>query len=143
MTGFGPLATGSGPLVTVVAGLLAAALLVVAITIGYVVNRDATARGVDDPARVLLTAGAILLPVLVVPAYALLTRRLGARTTPASDAELVLAWGAVTLFAAVIAGALLSPPDPVTQLWYVAGLVVVFGLVGLVPLARRGVVGAG
>lgn len=135
--------TDLGPLVTVVAGFLAVVLLAVAVAIGYVVNRDAAARGVDGPARFLLTAGAIILPILVLPAYALLTRRLGARTTPASDAELVLAWGAVTLFAAVIAGALLSPPDPVTQLWYVAGLVVVFGLVGLVPLARRGVVGAG
>ena len=130
--------TPLGPGGVVVAGVLAIALLASVVAIGYVINRDAAARGMGGLARTLLTAGAIFVPFLVVPIYAVFTRRLGARTTSASRTELVVAWGALTVIVAVIAGTILSPPDPVTQLLYVAGLVVVFGLVGLVPLIRRG-----
>ncbi len=135
--------TGPGPLGAILVGVLAVGLLAATVAIGYVVNRDAAARGVEEPARFLITGGVVLLPILVVPAYALLTHRLGTRATPATRVELILAWGALTLVVAVIVGAIVSPPDPVRQLAYVVALAVVFGLAGLVPLVRRGALGSG
>ncbi|SNR26082.1 hypothetical protein [Halorubrum vacuolatum] len=123
----------------VLAGVLAILLLASVVAIGYVLNRDAAARGMGGLARTFLTAAAIFVPFLVVPVYAVFTRWIGARRKPASRTELLLAWGALTVVVAVIAGTILSPPDPVSQLLYVGGFAVVFGLVGLVPLIRRGV----
>ena len=81
------------------------------------ISRDARARDSDQPGTWAL-AVVVALP-LALPYYAYsvsLTQRLGARATPPDHIDRLLATWANGCLGAILAGSVLAPPDPFSQL---------------------------
>ncbi|WP_435094888.1 hypothetical protein [Halorubrum sp. N11] len=133
-----PLQTGADTSNGLLAGAIGLALLVSAVAIVAVVSRDAAARGVSEPRRSLLSVGAALFPVPVFAAYILFASRIGERGEPVPRVDRIAGWLAASAGIAVLNGALFSPPDPVTQLRYAAGLFVALAVLLYIPAFRRG-----
>ncbi|MBZ6496455.1 hypothetical protein [Natrinema longum] len=93
----------------------------------YAIGTDANARGANGIAWAMF---AILLLPIAIPAYGAYRTRLPARDEPPGSTERRLGAFGIGTTTAFVVSALVSPPDPFTQLLYVVPLVVVF-----VPLA--------
>jgi len=132
------LQTGPDTSNILLAGVVGLALLASAVAIVAVVSRDAAARGVSKPRRWLIGVGAALFPVPVFVAYILFRisdrRACGAGTPNRPDRRLARRQRSDL-------GPRrrdLSPPDPVTQLRYAAGLFVALAALFYIPTFRRG-----
>lgn len=114
------------PLATVALVVVAAGAVSGALALGSWITRDARARGSDAPRW--WAAFAVLSGIGLAAYLATVGRR--ARSTPATVGErLARNWAAVVVVAFVV-GATLPPPDPVSQVLWVAPM-----LVGGAPIA--------
>jgi len=132
------LQTGPDTSNILLAGVVGLALLASAVAIVAVVSRDAAAQGVSKPRRWLIGVGAALFPVPVFVAYILFASRIGERAEPVPRIDRIAGWLAASAAISVLGGAILSPPDPVTQLRYAAGLFVALAALFYIPTFRRG-----
>jgi sec-independent protein translocase protein TatC len=89
------------------------------VSLGYWAAADATARGSSRPRLVALTT---VIPPFGLHYYLFQRRKLGARQHPPSRRErLAMTWTAAGVTAFGL-GAVVSPPDPFTQIRYFLGL---------------------
>jgi hypothetical protein len=88
-------------------------VLATAVALGYAVYLDATAREAPQAAGLGVAAGILAMPV--VPLYLLGRGRLGDRDSPERTERLTRTVALGGLLTVVLA-AVVSPPDPVTQL---------------------------
>jgi cell division protein FtsW (lipid II flippase) len=99
----------------------------------YTVAADAKARGSDA----WLSWGITAVFVPFGPGLYLLYRsQIGERTASLTDRERLAGTGSITFLVAFVSGAVLSPPDPFTQLLYTALSVPVGLLVGYLLVWR-------
>jgi hypothetical protein len=126
------------PVVPAVSLVAVLALATVALTVGslaYWVRADADARGFQRPDRIAAWA------VLVSPHllyYLAVTRRNGERTDPLGRGEHVAGTLALASVTALLVGAVVSPPDPFTQVRYWLGGTAALLPVAYVALSRQG-----
>lgn len=97
--------------------------------------RDARARGSDSPS----TWGGLCgwIPILLI-VYLLYRPRIGGRTEPAGRRERLAGSIGLGFLLSFLAGAVLSPPDPFSQLLWFAGSAPLGVLVGYLLVWRRG-----
>jgi len=104
-----------GPFDWLLLAFVAAVWFSLVVSLGYWAAADATARGSSRPRLVALTT---VVPPFGLPYYLFRRRKLGPRQRPPSRRErLAVTWTAAGVTAFVL-GALVSPPDPVTQVRY-------------------------
>jgi hypothetical protein len=95
----------------------------------YAIHTDATQRDVPGSYPTFWAIGATVIPFIIVPLYVYYAPRLGERSEPRTAAEWWSIWLAGTATTTLVAAALLSPPDPFTNLIVWATLFVPVGVV--------------
>jgi sec-independent protein translocase protein TatC len=122
------------PAVSLVAVLAVASFALTVASLAYWVRADASARGLERPGR-LSTWVVLFAPFLLY--YVAVTRRNGERTRPLGRAEHVAGTLAVASVTALLVGAAISPPDPLSQVRYWLGGTVAVLPVAYVALSRQ------
>lgn len=118
----------------VLVGVVATVLVLGLLSLFYTVATDAKARG--SGAWISWGVTAVFVPF--GPALYLLYRsQIGERTASLTRRERLAGTGTVVFLIAFTGGAVLSPPDPFTQLWY-AALSLPVGLLAGYLLVWRG-----
>jgi len=119
----------------VLAGVTFLAYLVGLLTIGYWVFRDARERGSDGSSSWAIAAA--LFPLMLV-VYVFYRSRIGERGQHADQRERAAGSYIVGFLLAFVSGALLSPPDPFSQLLWFVGALPVGLLVGYLLVWQDG-----
>jgi sec-independent protein translocase protein TatC len=123
------------PAVSLVAVLALATVALTVASLAYWVRADASARELERPGR-LSTWVVLFAPFLLY--YVAVTRRNGERTRPLGRAEHVAGTLALASVTALLVGAVVSPPDPFTQVRYWLGGTAALVPVAYVALSRQG-----
>jgi sec-independent protein translocase protein TatC len=116
------LQTGLGAPTLALAAAVALAVVGAYAALVYWVYSDATARGSERPGAWAFAVAAFA-PVLLV--YLLRRGAVGDRTDPETDRERLARVLATAVLLSWVVTAVLSPPDPVTQLYYAGGAIAV------------------
>lgn len=119
----------------VLAGVVLLAYLVGLLAIGYWVYRDARERGSDGPSSWALAAALVPLMLAVYVAY---RSRIGERSHRSDRPERAAGSYVVGFLFAFVSGAMLSPPDPFSQLLWFVGALPVGLIVGYLLVWQNG-----
>jgi len=114
MFGVGPL---GDTLLTLVVGLLGVLALAATLAIAWVVFGDAQARGISEGTATVWAAGVAVIPLPVLPLYVLSVVRARERNDPLAHGDRWLLWLFCSVGLSFVGSALVSPPDPFTQLF--------------------------
>lgn len=121
--------TGRG--VLGVAGALVAVLaLVTAIGMSRVIARDAQERGISEGTATAWAAGVAYLAPFAAPVYLVRVVRSRRRETPLSTRDRWVVWLFCSLVVSFVAAAVVTPPDPFSQM---------LALLAIFPLSALGV----
>lgn len=107
---------GGGPL-SLVVGLVAVLALAATLAVAWVVFGDAQARGLSEGTAAVWAAGVAVLPLFAVPLYVLSVVRARERSDPLAHGDRWLLWLFCSVILSFVGSALVSPPEPFTQLF--------------------------